>query len=247
MLEQEMEALLVRLAPGAHREFEGATSEDIARIEELAGSALPEFYRWLLTSCGTNAGRLERFFAPYYARNVLNAYDTGEVDIDPPSLFIARFEDPIVSMDVYYDLSRPSRDDALVVTSFSGELTNSAETLREWLAYGIVTGIRINRSRQRCYGMLDDEEGNVSGALVPVLESLGFVSSVRHGAFCGIFERPDAAFVYKIEVEPDSADVLSFSLGGQDVTTLRRILGEIATKTRIAITIRDWMPPLTTP
>jgi hypothetical protein len=242
MLEPEMDALLGRLAPGG--EFEGATVEQVAALEKLAGGALPEFYRWWLSKMGTNAGPLERQCAPYYARHVINAYETGEADTEPPLLFIGRFDDPVMPMDVFYDLSRPKRNDALVVTQVGGEFTNAAETFRERLAYSIMMALRINRSPQRCRGMLVDERGDVSGLLVPILEYLGFESAVPHGQFCGIYDRTDAALVYKIEVEPDSGDVLSFSLGGADSATLRRILGEITTKSEIEVTIREWTPPL---
>jgi hypothetical protein len=241
-----MEALLLRVAPGAGGEFAGATAEQIARIEELAGAELPAFYAWLLAKVGTSAGPLDRLWSPFYARNVLDAYDSGEVDVEPPSLFIGRYDDPVAPMDVFYDLTRRTANDALVVTGFNGEFTNSAETLREWLGYDVVTAFRINRSPQRCRGMLEVDDGDVSAILEPLLGTLDFRSAVPHGRFSGAYERADAALVYKIEVEDDSANVRGFAMGGPNDAAVRRILGEIR-NAGIEVTVRTWSPPLPRP
>jgi hypothetical protein len=59
-----------------------------------------------------------------------------------------------------------------------------------------------------------------------------------------IEERPDAALAAKVDVSPRNTDLLVFDLGGPDAGTLRRILGEVVTRTSIELTITRWTPRL---
>jgi len=44
-IEAVMEAFLLRVVPGLAEQWKGATPDEIARIEEIAGRPLPSFYR----------------------------------------------------------------------------------------------------------------------------------------------------------------------------------------------------------
>lgn len=244
MLEPEMEAFLLRIAPSLANEWQGASEQEIDAIERIAGQELPRYYRWFLSKMGRDAGPLEEPFAAYSAQTVLSAYENGEVDVEPPLLFIARMEDPFMSLEMYYDLGRRTRDDAFVVNVMGGELSNDAETLRERMAWTALIKLRVNTSAQWCRGRLKDHGGDVAGQLGPVLADIGFTSPIPTGPYCGVYERADAALACKVEAEAANGDLLIFNLGGPDSGVLRRILGEIATKTSIEVTISKWAPPL---
>lgn len=244
MLEPEMEAFLLRLVPGLEQAWQGATQEEIAEIAEIAGQELPPFYRWFLARMGRSAGPLRQPLAAYSVRTVLSAYDNGEVDLEPPLLLIARTDDPIMPMELYYDLGRRVRDDAFVVSSVGHELTNDAETLRERLAWTLLIKLRINPSPQRCTGRFKASGGDVAEHLAPVLAGLGFVSSVSTGPYCGVYERSDVALACIVDAEPENRDLLIFDVGGPSAAVLRRLLGEIAAQTDIEVNVTGWDPPL---
>jgi hypothetical protein len=245
MLEPEMEAFLLRLVPGLDDEWEGATDIEIAQIERLAGQPLPRFYRWLLSRVGGDHGPLPSFFAAFAARNVISAYAAGEYATGGPLFFIGRIDDPMMPLDIFYDLARRTRDDAFVVTHFTGDdPSEDAETLREWTAWLALSSLRINACAQRVSGSFEESTGDVAVQLATALAGLGFTSPVPTGPYCAVYERDDAALACKVEAEPDNTDLLTFDLGGPDVTSMRRILGEIATRGHLKVTISDWTPPL---
>jgi hypothetical protein len=245
MLEPEMEAFLRRLVPGVERQWQGASEEEIAEIEEIAGQELPRFYRWFLSTMGRSTGSLPPFFASFTVQKVLSAYDDGEVSAEPPLLFIARMDDPIMPLEVYYDLNRRARDDAFAMTGAAGdELSHDAETLREWMAWLALTILAINPSPQWCRGRLKARGGSAATNLASVLTDLGFSSPLPTGPYCCLFARSDAAFACKVDAEQDNHDLLIFNLGGPDAGMLRRLLGEISTKTDLEVSVSKWNPPL---
>lgn len=245
MTESEIEGLLLKLVPGLDKEWRGASDEEIAQIEEIAGQELPGFYRWFLSKMGASAGRLAEPLARFAAQAVIDAYENGEVDPEPPLLFLARLEDPLMPQEMFYDLRVRTRDDALVMTGVVGDgLASTTETLREWVARTIFTKLRVHRCAQQCQGWFKDSEGDVAGKLAPLLGSLGFTCPIATGSFCGIYDRADTAMSCGIRPKPENTDMLVFELGGGDAATLRHLLGMIATQTSIEINIDEWTPPL---
>lgn len=244
MLEPEMEAFLLRLVPGLADEWEGATDEEIRAIEVIAGQPLPRFYRWFLARMGRDAGPLEEPFAAFSARAVLSAYESGDAPAEADLLLLARIDDPFMPLEVYYDLSRRIREDALVVTAQGGELSNAAETLREWMAWATLIKARVHAAPQRCRGWFSARSGDLAEPLSRTLAELGFTRPIPSGRFCAVYERPDAALACKVEVEEEHSGLLIFNLGGADPGTLRRILGEIAASGEVEVEISAWTPPL---
>ena len=141
--EAEMESFLLHLVPNDDKEWEGASNAEIEEIENLSGQKLPSFYRWLISRVGKNIGSLPQEYNAFNAQKVIELYQNGEINTKPPFLFIERFEDPIMPMDLYYDLSRQTHNDAFVVGGVGTELSNKSETLREWLAWSTLIALRI--------------------------------------------------------------------------------------------------------
>jgi hypothetical protein len=245
-----MDALIARIVPKAEQAtWKPATPEQIARIEEIAERPLPSHYAWFLRTMGG------AFPHPQFgherqdlrAATVIRAYDDGIVDPDPRYLLIGRIPDPAMPELVFYDLDAPARDDAMVVmcTEGTSTLRPMFETLREKLAWGMLRKHRVAGCPQRCEGSLSDEGGGeVLASLGPALASLGFSSPVPTGPYCGLFEREDAALTSMVSVSDANRSLQLFNLGGPDATTLRRILGEVATMASIEVRINRFQPPL---
>jgi len=244
MLEPEMDAFVRRLAPGIERSWQGASTEDIEELEELAEQDLPHFYRWFLSTMGANAGSLNRVIKPYFARTILSGYHQGDFDHGPPLLMVARFDDPVIPVHYYYDLSRPIRNDAFVVRGRPRDGIVMAETLREDLGSIILFVTRIRPARQRCLGVFR-YTGSVKPVLNEVLAGLGFWCPLETGLYHGLYERPDMAITCSVQVKPDNLDLLVFRIGGSNSATIRSVLGSIVTETDIEISRLKWDPPLT--
>lgn len=208
------ETFFRRLVPGIEREWRGADAEDIEDLEIRAAQELPEFYRWFLTTMGGYAGALDAQLAPFYARSVLSLYEEGLAASEPPLLLIARMDDPLIPVDLYYDLSRRNGHDARILRGFSDE-GYATETLREWLGWVVLIARRINPMPQRCEGTFHDESGKGAAALLAsFLPILGFESSLPTGPYCALYERADMALAAKIDIERGSKSLLAFDLGG---------------------------------
>jgi hypothetical protein len=245
MSESEIEGLLLRLVPGLHKEWRGASEEEIGQIQGIAGQELPGFYRWFLSKMGRSAGSLAEPLDRFAARAVIAAYESGEVDPEPPFLFIARLEDPLMPQEMFYDLRTRTRDDALVVSGVVGDrLANNCETLREWVARTVFTKFRVHRCAQQCQGCFKDSEGDVAVKLAVLFGRLGFACPIPTGPFCGIYERADAAVICGIRPKPENTDMLVFEFGAANAATLRNLLGMVATETAVEISIDEWTPPL---
>lgn len=246
---EDMEALIARIVSDAERsKWKGATAEQIEELEALAERPLPDSYRWFLATLG---GAFPHETLGYErqdlrAATVIDAYAKGVVQPDPRYLLIGRIPDPVMPELLFYDLDAPCRDDAMVLTRSenASSMRRSWETLREKLAWGLLRKHRVSSSTQRCEGSFTDAGAEVRAHLDPVMASLGFTSPIPTGAYCGLFEREDAAMTCMEPIEDSRGDLLFFQLGGPDAGTLRRLLGELATKTPLEVKIDRWRPPL---
>ncbi len=242
-LEAEMEAFLARIGQGLDG-CKGASDEDLAKLESIAGQALPPFYRGFLSQLGRDPGKLPNFLWDYTATTVLQAYDDGDVGASAPVLLIARMEDPLMRTELFYDLSQPLRDDALVTRGAAGDGSPAAQTLREWIGYLAMVAGRVRPSPQRCRGVVKEAGGEVAAALRRVMDQLQCTSPITTGPYCALYERDDLAFAAKVDPEPENRDFLVFYAGATDAATLRRFLGEVAVHGGLEVTISDWEPKL---
>jgi hypothetical protein len=248
-VDAEMEALVLRIVPAAERAtWQGATAEQVQQLEELAGRPLPGFYRWFLATMGGAFPHATFGYArqDLRASTVLAAYDEGLVQPDPRLLLIGRLPDPVMPELLFYDLDAPCRDDAMVLTGpESGPpRRRSFETLREKLAWEMLRRHLVASCAQRCEGSLRDDGARASEHLRSVMADLGFTSPILTGAHCALYERRDAALTFIDPIEDSLGTILFFDLGGPDAGALRRLLGEIATRSPLEVGIDRWMPPL---
>jgi hypothetical protein len=246
-LEPELENLLVTIVPGLAETWQGATTDQIDAIEKLAGRPLPRFYRWFLGRMGRNMGPLEDMTRDCSAERVLRCYADGLVTVDRRYLLVGYETDESVPMHLFYDLDRPVREDAPVVEMYlsGADPTDRFETFREKLAWSAFAAHRLQRLPKRCVGLLTASgSGGVLAQLAPVMSALGFDQPIETGAFCGIFDRNDAAMVCTISPEEPPLDFIVFRLGGASEGALRQLLGTIVTEPELSIEVQSWDPPL---
>jgi len=229
-VENEMERFLARLVPGIEAGWEGATREEIAEIEEIAGRPLPPFYRWFLTRMGRDMGALSFVTVDFSAARVLSCYREEIETPDLRHLLIGYENDPVVPMHTWYDLDQPTRDDALVLSrEIDGVLTQIGfETFREMLAWKTMLNFRIQMLPFQCEGQFMSDGADMRERLDPVLLRLGFEQPIPTGPFCGIFDRPDAGMTCRIGPRSSIDNVLFFRVASDNAGAVRRILGVIA-------------------
>lgn len=243
-----MEELLLRVVPGLAEQWKGATPDEIARIERIAGRPLPPFYRWFLCRMGRSMGRLAYPSLDFSARRVLERYDEEWVEPHPRLLLIAHDSKEMMPTSLFYDLDEPARGDALVAHKEEGadenDLYEGFETLREMLAWSALSRFRLKKMPQRCGGTLSGDQPDILSLVEPVMSSLGFKQPISTGPFCGLYERADAAMICKGMPRHGFDEARSFSLGGSDAGVLRKLLGEIAAASSLNVEVDEWTPAL---
>lgn len=169
-----MEDFLLRVVPGLDAQWRGATPDEIAQIEALAGRPLPPFYRWFLTRMGQSMGPLSYPRLDFSARRVLTCYADKLVVPHPRFLLIGHDSNEMLPLHVFYDLELPARADARVTKrgADDDDRHDQFETFREMLAYGALLSFRIGRMQQRCRAMLWSDEPDILSQLNPVMDSL---------------------------------------------------------------------------
>ncbi|HYO58686.1 SMI1/KNR4 family protein [Archangium sp.] len=244
--EPEMEDLLLRIVPGLAEQWQGSTPDEIAQIERIAGHPLPPFYRWFLSRMGQSMGPLSNSTLDFSAQRVLTCYAEGLVVPDPRFLLIAYESDEMMPLHLFYDFSAPIRNDALVTKrdAQGGELYDMFETLREKLARGALFRFRVSEMPQQCKGLVEGAHPDFLSRLDPVMSSLGFTQPIATGRICRLYERPDAAMICDRTPRAGVGNRVTFTLGGSNAGTLRKILGEIATESSLEVLVRKWIPEL---
>lgn len=240
-----METLLTRLAPELAGRWCGASDDEIERVEQLAGRALPRFFRWLLLRMGRERGFFAYPSLDFSARRIIGAYDEAEFDPDPRFLMIGYETDQDMPLHVFYDLDHSVRDDARVGRTYdpTAELHVEFETLREMLAYGELLVRRVLVARHRCEGVIEGGHEDVASRLAAVMRELGFTSPITTGSFCTLHETSDATLL--TTANPSRAPGCHpFYFGGDDVGRMRRILGQIAAASTLEVRVEQWAPPL---
>jgi hypothetical protein len=238
-----MEELLLRTVPGLAQEWKGATPDEVEQLERSAGRPLPPFYRWFLSRMGQSMGALAYPSYDLSAQGVLTCYGEELVQPHPRFLLIGYDSDEMLPLHLFYDLDLPARGDAAVARrhAMGGDLYYQFESLREMLAWSAFFRFRVGGLPQRCKGIFLGEHPILS-RLGPLMRSLEFTTPIATGTFCGLYERLDAAM--HCNSTPREEGILSFTLGGSNAGTLRRILGEIATESSLEVKVREWTPAL---
>lgn len=250
MSESQVETLLMELAPQLAPNWGGATDEEIAALEAIAGRPLPAFYRWFLGRLGRSMGPLRYRSLDFSCKGVLEAYAHEKVDEHPRYLLVAYDHDPVYPYHLFYDLDRPARDDALVVSGedLDDEATEDDfdprfETLREMIAWGAVLNHGVMKRPQRCEGVLESRSGEVVAELGPVLSSFGVESAIETGGYCCVRRGEDVDFVSR-STPGKSPHLQTFTIGGASATAIRRLLGEITSATELELQLGKWDPPV---
>jgi len=240
-----MEALLLGLFPDLPLYWHGASEEDIARMEAIAGRPLPRFYRWFLSRMGRSMGPLAYPSMDFSVAKILSCYNEELVLPNPRLLLIGYEQNEDMPLHLFYDFDFPARDDVRVTKRhfLGGPIYNGFETFREKLAWGKFLTERVEKLPQRCEGSFRGT-GDVVQALDSVMDNLSFKKLIPTGDCCALYDRPDAAMT--IQSTPDEPPSLFhfFDLGGSSTGVLRRILGNIGTETRFDVKITSWTPPL---
>lgn len=245
-LEPEMERLLARLVPDFTSQVEGATLDDIATLERLAGQPLPRFYQWFLWRMGGNMGPFAYRSLDFSAKRILAAYEDGTFKTDPRLLMIGYETDEIYPVHIAYDFDHTARDDARVTRATDEPLLEdqSFETFREMLTYGALSRTTVSVQAQRLEAVLSDRSARaVTSQLRPVMAKLGFTSPIETGEYCSLFERQDAVLVGFMYLGSSPA-MQAVSMGAPSQAAIRSILGEITSETGLEVGIDEWDPPL---
>lgn len=248
-LEPELEALLLRLVPELAGGWQGASLQEIDRIEALAGRPLPRPYRWFLMRMGGSMGPLQYRSLDFSAAQVLSCYEQGLIRRDPRLFMIGYETDEIMPLHLFYDFDHPARDDARVtlIHAMGGARHAQFDTLREMLAWGGLSTLGIGKLPQVCRGSLRGESGAVLSQLDAVMFPLGFKKPIPTGVNCGLYERGDASLSASATPRDPPDHLHFFNFGAADAGTLRRILGVIANESSLEVTIKSWTPPLPAP
>jgi hypothetical protein len=130
----------------------------------------------------------------------------------------------------------------MVGTMDGGDLEDDFETFREMMGWYTLNAHGIDPAKQRCKGIIRGSD--VSEQLGPVLAHIGFDNPISTRPYCSIFERSDAAMIGVVDPYERNKDLLIFRLGGDNVGSLRGILGAVATGSSLEIEIDEWDPPI---
>lgn len=247
VLEPELEALLLRLVPNLEKERAPASEDVVEELEdrlELTGHDYPPCYRWFLSKLGGNVGALKPSLGGFTAANVLEAYESGSVDLTGAQFLIGRIPDAVMPLDVFYDLEHGVRDDALVCRAVveAGPVVNECETFREYIASRALMQFAVSTAPQRCFGAFVAPSDDAGERLDAAMDELGFTTPVPTGAFCGLYEREGMTMIAKATIKPDNEGIRVFNVGGPSVAAIRRLLGEIATATSFEVDADRWTP-----
>ena len=256
-LEPETEALLLRLVPDLPSQWEGASPEEIARMEALAGRPLPRFYRWFLSRMGRAMGPLAYPTLDFSVGKILSCYEQGLLSPSRRFLLIGHESDERTPFHLFYDFDYAVRDDARVVNfdlersslyrnkrrryALGGPLYIGFDTFREMLAWGEFFTSRIEKLPQQCSGLFRGS-ADITRHLDSIMANLRFTKPIPTGTCCALYDRPDAAMKVRATPREPPSERHFFALGAQDPGVLQRILGEIASGSSIEVEVRSWGP-----
>jgi hypothetical protein len=246
-LEPGMEALLKRYAPAGMNQLQGASEDEIAQIERLAGHPLPGFYRWFLSQMGRSMGPFGYPSIDFSPSKVLSCYAEGLFLPDRQFLMIGYQEDEMMPLHLFYDFDHPARDDARVVTmeELGGPVYIQFETFREMVAWGVFLDLRVDKLPQVCRGLFVSDEGDVLSQLHPIMGALGLKAPplIPTGPCCAMYDG-DAAAMVMHATPKDEPRIHGFFVGADNAGTIRRILGAVATNSSLSVEIKEWTPAL---
>ncbi|MCY0994416.1 SMI1/KNR4 family protein [Nannocystis sp. ILAH1] len=241
-----MEAFLLDLVPGLQDAWVGATEDEVARIEAIAGRPLPRFYRWFLMRMGHDMGPLAYPTADFSAPKVLECYARRLFAPNPRFLMIGYESDEMMPLHFFYDFEHSIREDARVTKSHAvgGGFHHVFDTFREKLTWGTFLAFHLTTLPQSCVGSFKQRDGgDLRATLDPIMESLGFVHPVSTGPNCGIYRSAEASMVTYAGPE-GLPGYQTFRLAGDDAARLRRVLGHLGRDSSLRVDVDEWRPQL---
>lgn len=241
-----MEAFLLKHVPKLADEWKGASTDQLEELKELVGRPLPAFYEWFLSKMGRSGGAVSGKKRDLSITSMLSAYRQRVVVPDDRHLMIGSESDDIMPMQIFYDLERQVRQDAMVVTRPAGGagFADGYETLGEMLAVAVFWRHRLPRCAQICDGVFTHDSQAVLPLVDSVFDGLGFERPLVTGTYCGIFERDDAAMACRATPADEHNNRIYFTLGAPSGPAIRSLLGVIASETDLEVEIQSWTPTL---
>ncbi|MFL5345327.1 MAG: SMI1/KNR4 family protein [Hyalangium sp.] len=223
--------------PAFSSRVEGASQEEVARLEQLVGQPLPARYKQFLRTLGRSMGDLQAEDTDFRIERVLKFYENSKRR--PPARYIligaqvadtydqylldraaasgeedcavvqADPAEPFTSTDYIHTLY-PSLQDMLFVLAFSTKRMAMLPHRRDFLPSLVDSG--KGRLRIVPSGLLDSLEG--------ILGRLGFQKLPYTSALNPLFERGDAALYASRSPEGDGVTI---ELGAEDQREFRRL------------------------
>jgi hypothetical protein len=223
----------------------GASAEETARLEQLVGRALPAHYKEFLLHLGKDMGDLQMPETDFRIGRVLKFYELGKRK--PPARYIfigAQIEDPY---DRYLlDCGDGPRQDCPVLRADNQESFKTTDNL--WVSYPslkdmlFVLAFSVKRMdllthrRQFTPSLEEGEDGlsrvppGLMGAVVKVVETLGFERLPYTSDLNPLFERGDAAFYASRNPEGGG---MTAELAAQDEREFKRLIEIICDNTAL--------------
>ncbi|NMO18767.1 SMI1/KNR4 family protein [Pyxidicoccus fallax] len=246
---QDFFTLVERYDPGYSRKVRGASPEEIADLEELAGQPLSECHREFLARMGRNMGGLEVEGVDFHIERITEFYRSGEWT-PPPGYILLAIQEDDPQMDYYLECPRPGARDCPVVRfpsmgEFSKEtyfypLDPSLSDFLLALAFSEkrMEALEHQRLLTPSTGHRQQEPNILStpAALLRVLEEralrLGFKRVARSSGAYRFYESPDAALYARLD---DEGGLRGVTVGASKVRELERISDILSNGTSLVI------------
>ena len=250
--EPELESFLQMLSSEAWDQVQGASDQEMAALEKLAGRTLPVFYHWFLQRMGRSMGGFSHNAYDCSAAKILAAYQDEKLFVPHPRYFVIGYqkgwENSPVTYHWGYDLDHPMQDDARLVRIEELETPSvepEADTFREEIASHAFWKFRIKPANDQCYGsIIHKSQSAVMTVLDAALKSYGLNTpgSSLMGPSCLLYGGPNIAL--RIRLTPgDSLDVCRFTLGCNDLPTRKKLVNALSRDGSIQVSVREFPPP----
>lgn len=231
--------------PQYSSKIRGASAEELARLEQLVGRALPARYKEFLLHLGKNMSDLQMPDTDFQIGRVLKFYELGKRRPPARYMFIgAQVADPY---DRYLlDCGDGPSQDCPVLRADNQESFKTTDEL--WVAYPtlkdmlFVLAFSVKRMsllphrRQFTPALEEGDDGlsrvppGLMDAVVQVMRSLGFESLPYTSALNPLFERGDAAFFASRNPEGGG---MTAELAAQDEQEFKRLIEIIRDNTAL--------------
>lgn len=170
---QEFETLADSLQPGWRTSCQGASEEEISRLEEIVGHMLPASYKHFLRVMGHDMGPFTRRMSDFTIGRLLSTYRMRPMNKGSRLLLIATGLEDDVPMHTFLDLdAEGDLPPVLLAEDAESEAIPHFGSLIDMLAWSIVVKSQIMKLPVACRGFLFGDE--VRSNLSAILEELEF-------------------------------------------------------------------------